>query len=165
MIEAKFCLRCGAALVPHEEEGRQRPKCPTCGWTHYGNPTPVVAAIVEHRESDGDEPRVILVRNHGWPAKWLGIVTGFLEAGETPEEGIVREVKEELGLDATLVGLVGVYAFTQRNELIVAYHLRATGPIVLGAELETFKRVAIEKLQPWPFGTGHAVRDWLAKRS
>lgn len=164
MIEAKFCLRCGTALAANEEEGRSRPKCPACGWTHYGNPTPVVAAIVEHREAESDEPRVVLVRNHGWPAKWMGIVTGFLEAGETPEAGILREVKEELGLDAEVQALVGVYAFEQRNELIVAYHVTATGPIVLGAELELHKRVAIEKLQPWPFGTGHAIRDWLGRR-
>lgn len=164
MSDAKFCLRCGAALIANEEEGRARPKCPACGWTHYGNPTPVVGAIVEHTESDSDAPCVVLVRNHGWPAKWLGIVTGFLEAGETPEDGVLREVKEELGLDAKLVSLVGVYAFAQRNELIVAYHVTAIGPITLGAELEAHKRVAIDKLQPWPFGTGHAVRDWLAKR-
>ena len=164
MSEAKFCLRCGTALAANEEEGRSRPKCPACGWTHYGNPTPVVAAIVEHKLDASDEARVVLVRNHGWPAKWLGIVTGFLEAGETPEQGILREVKEELGLDGKVEGLVGVYAFEQRNELIVAYHVTATGPITLGAELESHKCVAIAKLQPWPFGTGHAVKDWLAKR-
>lgn len=165
MSDAKFCLRCGTALTAHEEEGRSRPRCPSCGWIHYGNPTPVVAAIVEHRENDADEPRIVLVRNHGWPAKWLGVVTGFLEAGESPEEGIVREVKEELGLENAIVrSLVGVYAFAQRNELIVAYHVSAVGPITLGAELEAHKRVAIEKLQPWPFGTGHAVKDWLDRR-
>lgn len=164
MTEPKFCLACGTALAPHEEEGRSRPKCPACGWTHYGNPTPVVAAIVEHRETDADEPRVILVRNHGWPAKWLGIVTGFLEANESPEEGIVREVKEELDLDARGPTLIGAYAFAQRNEIIIAYHVTAVGPVTLGAELELFKRVAIDKLQPWPFGTGHAIKDWLEKR-
>ena len=164
MNDAKFCLRCGTALIANEEEGRSRPKCPSCGWTSYGNPTPVVAAIVEHRENESDAPAVVLVRNHGWPSKWMGIVTGFLEAGETPEEGVLRELKEELGLVGEIVSLVGVYAFTQRNELIVAYHVRATGPMTVGAELELAKRVPIEKLQPWPFGTGHAVKDWLDRR-
>ena len=70
MSDAKFCLRCGAALIANEAEGRSRPKCPACGWTHYGNPTPVVGAIVEHAESDSDAPCVVLVRNHGWPPKW-----------------------------------------------------------------------------------------------
>lgn len=151
------CLKCGTALLAVTVE-RERLACPACGWVHYDNPTPVVAAIVEH------EGEVVLVRQHGWPATWFGLVTGFLERGESPEEGVVREVEEELGLAGEVVSLVGVYPFAQRNELIVAYHVRAEGVIELGDELEACKRVTIEKLQPWPFGTGHAVADWLARR-
>ena len=158
MSDFKFCPRDGTALVAGDHGGKTRPGCPQCDFVHWGNPTPVVGAIVEHEGS------IILVRNKGWPAKLYGLVTGFLEAGETPEAGILREVKEELDLDGTIVSLIGAYAFEMRNELIVAYHVRATGPITVGAELELAKRVPIEKLQPWPFGTGHAVKDWLDRR-
>ena len=88
-------------------------------------------------------------------------MTGFLEAGETPEEGMLRELKEELGLEGEIVSLVGAYSFALRNELIVAYHVRAHGELKLGAELAGYKKVAPEKLRPWDFGTGLAVRDWL----
>ncbi len=118
----------------------------------------MVAAIVQH----GDD--VILVRNHGWPETWYGLVTGFLERDETPEEGVLREVKEELDLDASVESFVGVYTFAMRNELIVAYHVAAEGEITLGDELADFKRVPVDKLKPWGFGTGEAVRDWLANR-
>jgi NADH pyrophosphatase NudC (nudix superfamily) len=156
--EARFCLRCGAALAPFVDAGLERRRCtaPGCGWTHYDNPLPVVAAIVEH---EGD---VVLVRAKGWPETWFGLVTGFLERGEEPAEAVLREVKEELGLEATIVSFVGVYAFPQRNEVIAAWHVRATGEISLGDELAAFKRVPKAKLRPWPFGTGAAVRDWLA---
>ncbi|MFN7702252.1 MAG: NUDIX domain-containing protein [Deltaproteobacteria bacterium] len=163
MSAPRFCPRCGAPLTPFEDEGRTRLRCagrgsePACGFVHYGNPTPVVAAIVQEGQD------VILVRNQGWPPTWFALVTGFLEAGETPEQGILRELREEIGLDAEIRSLVGVYAFTQRNEVIVAYHVEVRGEPVLGAELEAFKRVPIAKLKPWPFGTGEAVRDWLAK--
>lgn len=157
--KASHCERCGTALSPHREEGRERSRCGACGFIAYGNPTPVVAAIVEHEDG-----HVVLARGKGWPEKMFGLVTGFLEAGETPEEGVLREVHEELGLEAEVVGLVGAYAFTARNELIVAYHVRAEGPIVVGEELEEIKRVPIARLRPWPFGTGEAVRDWLARR-
>ena len=153
-----FCVRCGQPLVDRVDEGRTRRACGGCGWVFYGNPTPVVAAIVEH---DGC---VVLVRNVGWPEKMFGLVTGFLEADEEPGAGALREVKEELGLEATMVGLVGAYAFPLRNELIVAYHVTATGEPVAGAELAGFKRVPIEKLRPWPLATGLAVGDWLARR-
>jgi hypothetical protein len=50
------------------------------------------------------------------------------------------------------------------NQLILAYHLQVKGEIVLGAELAEFKMVLPEKLRPWAFGTGYAVKDWLVKR-
>lgn len=164
--EPKFCARCGGGLSPHLDEGRVRQRCEACGWIVYGNPTPVVAAIVEHRldASDDGPPHVVLARGVGWPEKMFGLITGFLEAGESPEHGVLREVKEELGVEGEVISLVGAYAFEQRNELIVAYHVRAMGEITLSAELEATKRIAVEKLRPWPFGTGHAVRDWLARR-
>lgn len=153
------CLRCGAPLAPKvTDEARERLACSACGWIFYDNPTPVVAAIVEH---EGD---VVLVRQRGWPESWFGLVTGFLERDETPEAGTAREVKEELGLDGEVTGLVGVYPFAQKNELIVAYHVLARGTITLGDELEAFKRVPPDRLKPWPFGTGKAVEDWLARR-
>lgn len=134
--------------------------CPdeSCGFVFYDNPLPVVAALLEH---DG---HVLLVRNKGWPAGWFGLVSGFLERGESPEEGILREVKEEVGLDAEIVGLIGVYDFAQRNEIIIAYHLRGSGTVAIGDEIEAVKPVPVEKLRPWPFGTGRAVTDWLARR-
>jgi len=53
-----------------------------------------------------------------WPKSWFGLVTGFLERGESPEAGCLREVQEELGLDeAEIVSLIGVYEFTVRNEV------------------------------------------------
>jgi NAD+ diphosphatase len=164
------CPRCATVLVTRSLDdagtARQRAVCPRegCGFVHYDNPLPVVAAIVERVAGDGAST-VVLVRNRGWPEGMFGLVTGFLERGETPEAGVLREVKEELGLDAELVGLVGAYGFEMRNELIVAYHVRAEGEIRLGEELEAHKEVGTARLKPWPFGTGLAVRDWLAKRA
>jgi ADP-ribose pyrophosphatase YjhB (NUDIX family) len=156
----RHCPRCAKGLVKGPKSGRDRLHCPdaACGFVHYDNPLPVVAALVEH------EGAVILARNRGWPAGWFGLVTGFLERDETPEEGVLRELREELGLSGRIERLIGVYAFAQRNELIVAYHVIAEGTIRMGDELEGIKRVPPEKLRPWPFGTGQAVADWLKAR-
>ena len=99
------------------------------------------------------------------PSRWYGLVTGFLERGEEPEAGVLRELREELGLEGRVVAPIGVYAFPERNELILAYHIEAWGEVRLGKELAGLKRIRPEKLRPWPVGTGHAVRDWLARRS
>lgn len=156
----KHCPRCATLLSARTVDGRERLVCPAegCGFVFYDNPLPVVAAIVEH--DDG----VLLVRNHGWPEKMFGLVTGFLEKGESPEAATLRELDEELGLKGEIVRLVGVYPFEQRNEVIIAYHVRAHGTVQLGEEIAQFKAIAREKLRPWPFGTGLAVTDWLASK-
>jgi NAD+ diphosphatase len=155
-----FCPRCRSPLGSREDGGRSRAACPDagCGFIHYDNPLPVLAAIVE---LDGD---VILARNRAWTEEWYGLITGFLESGETPEEGILREVKEELNLDGEVAGLVGVYSFFRRNQIIIAYHVRAWGEIRLNEELVDYRRIPPEKLKPWESGTGQAVRDWLERR-
>jgi NADH pyrophosphatase NudC (nudix superfamily) len=154
----KFCPECGKDLETAEVDGRPRLRCNSCDFVHWDNPVPVVAGIVEH---EGD---VILVRSKGWPEKWHGLVAGFLEKGESAEQGMVREVSEELGLEAEVVGFVGIYPFFEKNQIIIAYHLRASGTITLGDELAGMKRVPPAKLRPWPMGTGQAVADWLERR-
>ena len=129
-----------------------------CGYVHWDNPVPVVAAIVEH------EGGVILARNKDWPEKMFGLITGFLEKDETPESGVAREVKEELGLQASATHFVGLYPFARRNELLIAFHVPAEGAVVLNEELAAYKRIAPEKLRPWDFGTGLALADWLRNR-
>ena len=157
MSDKNYCIKCGTRLEERIIDGLPRPSCPAegCGFVFWDNPVPVVAGLVQMGGM------VILVRNIGWPEKIFGLVTGFLERDETPEQGIVREVREELGVDATIQGMIGVYAFTQKNQLILAYHLTAEGTITLNQELDEYRPVAPERLRPWPFGTGPAVRDWL----
>jgi NADH pyrophosphatase NudC (nudix superfamily) len=156
----KYCPECGSELAVAEVDGRERPRCTSddCPFVFWDNPTPVVAAIVE---LDG---QVVLTRKDGWPAKVYGLVAGFLEKGETVESSILREVREELGLDGEIVEFVGYYSFLQRNQVILAFHVQAEGEILIGEELAGVKLVHPDKLRPWPFGTGPAVRDWLARR-
>jgi NADH pyrophosphatase NudC (nudix superfamily) len=155
----RFCPQCATPLVEREAAGRVRPVCPKegCGFTHWGNPVPVVSAIIEH------EGQMLLARGKGWPEKMFALVAGFLEAGETPEAGVLREVKEETGLDAEVVSFVGAYAFELRNEVVLAWHVRTKGEVKLSDELEAYKLIPREKLRPWAMGTGLAVADWISR--
>ena len=157
----KFCPNCASALVPRQVGGMSRLICSSdsCDYVFYDNPAPVVAALVEHGDT------VLLVRNKGWPEKWYGLVSGFLEKGESPEQGVLREVREELGLRGEVISFIGAYPFPEMNQVILAYHVRAHGEIAMGDELAGVKAVPPDKLRPWPLGTGHAVRDWLERRS
>jgi NADH pyrophosphatase NudC (nudix superfamily) len=159
MSEFKYCPLCGKGLTKKQVDGKERLSCisDTCGYVFWDNPLPVVAAVIE---KDGN---VLLARNKQWPEKMFGLITGFLEKGETPEAAIKREVKEELGLDSEIIELIGVYSFFEQNQLIMAYYLSAAGEIKLGDELAEIRMIPPAKLKPWPFGAGYAVRDWLAK--
>ncbi|MBU1168415.1 MAG: NUDIX domain-containing protein [Proteobacteria bacterium] len=157
-----YCLKCGQPMIPvtDGEDQTQRLGCPdkTCGYVFYDNPIPVVAAIVE---KDGE---IILARNAAWPQGMFALVTGFLEKGETPMDGVLREVHEELGLEPLSAEFIGYYSFFAMNQLILAYHVMAQGQVTLNHEIAEIKYLKPEKLKPWPFGTGLAVRDFLEKK-
>ncbi|MEO0998032.1 MAG: NUDIX domain-containing protein [Pseudomonadota bacterium] len=158
----KFCPHCAAELTDAERGGRTRRVCPAaaCGYVNWDNPAPVVAAVAER---DG---AVFLVRSHGWPESWYGLVTGFLEARETPEDAVLREVREELGLGAELGEYLGVYPFYRMNQLILAWHVKLEqGSVELDStELAGYRAVPIERLRPWPAATGYALNDFLKRR-
>ncbi|HWT36019.1 MAG TPA: NUDIX domain-containing protein [Paraburkholderia sp.] len=164
MTGYRFCPRCATPLVeradPVHEGGRLRQGCPdeTCGYVHWNNPLPVVAAIVEY------EGGILLARNAAWPEGMYALITGFLENGETPEQGIAREVREETSLVADSVERVGVYEFIRKNELIIAYHVRAHGEIALSPELLEYRLIEPAQLRPWPMATGLALADWMRRR-
>ncbi|MFM9881347.1 MAG: NUDIX domain-containing protein [Burkholderiaceae bacterium] len=155
----KFCPQCaqGLAWVTQVEDGgpKQRLRCTVCDFTHWNNPTPVLGAVVEYGG------QILLARNAAWPGKMFALITGFLEAGEAPAEGIAREIKEETNLDCEPPTLIGVYEFTRMNQLIVAYHAVARGQVRLSPELAEYRLFDAASVKCWPAGTGLALADWL----
>ena len=165
MTAARFCIDCGTALqaIAAAEDGgdKVRLRCPACGWTHWNNPTPVLAAIVECVDQGG---RILLARNAAWTHRMFALITGFMEAGESPEDGIRRELLEETGLETLDATLVGVHEFLRMNQVIITYHLRARGEVTLSPELAEFKLFAPQDVRCWRAGTGLALAQWLRSR-
>ena len=161
----KFCPQCAMPLAPIEqmEDGgpKTRLRCAACGFTHWNNPTPVLAAVVECVDRGG---QILLARNAAWTHRTFALITGFMEAGESPQAGIAREVAEETGLAVDAVSLIGVYDFQRMNQVIIAYHAPAHGEIRLSPELAEYKLFAPADVRCWPAGTGYALADWLRTR-
>ncbi len=130
-----------------------------CSFVHYDNPTPVVAAVVEYPEG-----HVVLAHNVSWPQQFFGLITGFVEKGENPDETVIREVKEEINLDGRVEKFLGHYKFERMNQIIIAYHIIATGEIKLNDELDEYRCVPFDKAKYWPAGTGYALRDLLRQK-
>jgi NAD+ diphosphatase len=164
-VEYRFCPACATPLawITAAEDGgdKARLRCPSCGFTHWNNPTPVLAAVIECVDRDG---QVLLARNAAWPGRFFGLITGFMESGETPQEGICREIAEETALSVDSLQLLGVWDFQRMNQIIIAYHAAARGDIRLSPELAEYKLLAPEDVRCWPQGTGQALATWLRSR-
>jgi NAD+ diphosphatase len=164
-VEYRFCPHCATplALVVADEDGgvKERLRCTACDFTHWNNPTPVLAAVIELADRDG---QILLARNAAWSGRMFGLITGFMEAGESPQEGIAREVAEETSLVVDALALIGVYDFQRMNQVIVAYHALARGEVRLSPELAEYRLFAPAAVRCWPAGTGYALADWLRSR-
>ncbi len=158
----RFCPQCATLLelITQAEDGgyKQRLRCPDCGFTHWNNPVPVLASVIEY----GD--KILLARNAAWTAKAYALITGFMEAGESPQEGITREILEETSLRADTLALIGVYDFQRMNQVIIAYHASCSGTVRLSPELVDYRLFRPEDVLCWPAGTGYALADWLTSR-
>ena len=161
----RYCPNCATPLEwlgALEDSGhKERLRCGACGWTHWNNPTPVLAAVIECIDQGG---RLLLARNAAWSGKMYALVTGFMEAGESPAEGIGREVAEETSLQIDDASLIGVYDFQRMNQVIIAYHVRAHGEVRLSPELAEYRLFAPQDVRCWRAGTGFALADWLCAR-
>lgn len=164
--ETRFCVNCATALewVTQAEDGGDvtRLRCPACGYTHWGNPTPVLAAVVEN-----DDGQVLVARNALWQEGVFGLITGFMEAGESPESGVCREVLEETSLHAKALRLLGCWEFLRMNQVLIAYHVRVHGKasdVRLSPELAEYRWQTAEEAQCWPAGTGYALAEWVKSK-
>ena len=160
--EFRFCPACAAplSLQSQMEDGgeKARLRCTGCDYTHWNNPTPVLAAVVEY------QGKILLARNAAWTGEKFALITGFMEAGETPEGGIAREISEETNLQTSALKLLGVYDFQRMNQVIIAYHAVCHGEVRLSPELVDYKLYAFEDVLCWPSGTGYALADFLRSR-
>lgn len=98
------CPYDGRPLTPCPDgEGRLRPTC-GCGFIDYANPKPCVAVVVE------DQGRILLGKRAHEPSRGLwDILGGFIDAGETAEEAVVREIREESGLEVRITRYLGSF--------------------------------------------------------
>lgn len=160
-LPLRFCVQCGSPLKAAMIDRRERQVCAAaCGYIVWDHPVPVVAVIVELPDEG-----VVLVRNQGWPPACFGLVSGFLEPGETAEAAALRELKEELDLDAQAISLVGIYPFAEFYQIVLVYHVMAYGSLHVDAtEIAEIRLVPVAQLRPWDFAAGLGLRDWLQQR-
>lgn len=163
----RFCPQCASPLIERlvagDDGDKLRMACGAadCNFVFWNNPTPVLAAVIELSDRGG---LLLTARNAAWGPGRFGLITGFMEAGETPTGGIEREIKEETSLDVSSLNLINVYDFQRMNQVIIAYHAVAHGEIRLSPELVEYELWSPHEIKCAPRGTGLAIADFLRSR-
>lgn len=110
----QFCGRCG---TPTERKTGERSRvCPACGQTHYPRLAPVAMALVRR----GHE--LLLARSPHFPPGMFSALAGFVEPGESIEECLVREVREEVGVEVDNLRYFASQPWPFPHSLMIAFH-------------------------------------------
>ena len=118
ILPIRFCSQCGAhtslSVPPGDDVSRY--VCDACGHIHYQNPKIVVGTIPQW------EDRVVLCRRAIEPGygRWT-LPGGFLETGETLEQGARRETMEECGADVDICSLYAVYSLPHVDQVYMMF--------------------------------------------
>lgn len=116
---SRHCPCCGKPSVAIEGEWGRR--CPECHAEHYPSLHPAVIVLVR----DGE--RVVLTRKSFWPKNRYGLVAGFVDAGESLEEAVRREVLEEVGFQVTEIRYVASQYWPFPSQLMIGFTARYAG--------------------------------------
>jgi NAD+ diphosphatase len=166
----RFCPRCGAPTVP--EHGGSMRRCTVDGSEHFPRTDPAMIVLV----TDPSGERAVLARAASWPEKRFSCLAGFVEAGESAEQSVVREVAEEVGLEVTEVHYVDSQPWPFPSSLMLGFRAIAkTGPLVFAdgeiaeavwltrEELNEGIETAQMLLPPAVSIARHLVDVWLAE--
>lgn len=126
----------------------------------YRNPAPTVDGIV----SSGG--KIVLVKRKNEPYQGMyALPGGFVEYGESVEDAVIREIKEETGLCTRISNLVGVYSSPDRDPrqhtLSVVFHLSISGgSLDAGDDAADVKWFSLDELPPLAFDHEEIIKNW-----
>lgn len=115
----KFCGRCGGETQPDQDERMLR--CPRCGNMIYPKIAPAVIVAV----TDGE--RLLMTRYQGREYKGYALIAGFNEIGETAEDTVRREIREEVGLEVKDIRYYGSQPWGTESNLLLGFFARLDG--------------------------------------
>lgn len=151
------CPSCSNILITQVIEQRKKLICSSdeCSFVHWNNPTPVVTGLVQF----GND--YILARNAEWSEGVFSVIAGYLEEGELPEHAIARELEEELGLVSEKITFIDHFMHAQKNQLIIAFHIKASGTLNINHEIAEVKTVSSTELEQYNFGDFKLTTDTI----
>jgi len=118
----QFCGRCGTATVL--KEGERSRVCPSCAQLHYPRIAPAVMVLVRRG------PEFLLARSPHFPPGMYSALAGFSEPGETLEQTLTREVREEVSIEVDNIRYFASQPWPFPHSLMIAFHADYAGGVV-----------------------------------
>ena len=142
----RFCGACGAPTGSRQNERAK--ECPACGHITYPRLSPaIIVSVTRGRE-------ILLARSPRFPKGRYSVLAGFVEPGETLEQAVAREVREETGLEVTNLKYFGSQPWPFPDSFMIAFTAQyAGGELCINhAELEDARWCTPENLPTIPTG-------------
>ena len=153
----RHCGRCGEPTVLAESESAR--VCPSCGFRSYPRVSPAMIVRITHGR------RILLAHNVRFPDGVYSCVAGFVEPGETLEKTVIREIKEEVGLDAKNPRYLKSQAWPLPHALMLGFEADAEGePVPDGVEISDARWFDADNLPHIPRSGTIArflIDDWI----
>ena len=140
----RYCGRCGTPT--RDKAGERAKECPACGYVAYPRVSPAMMALVTHGRN------LLLARSHRFPNGMYSALAGFVEPGETIEDCVRREVKEEVGVDVGALTYFASQSWAFPHSLMIAYTAEYAGGELVpdGTEIADVRWFAADALPQMP---------------
>jgi NAD+ diphosphatase len=117
--KTRFCKRCGSVMQP--KPGPPARECPQCGYLSFPRISPAVIVLVEK------DNQCLLASSPRFKGDFYSVLAGFAEPGETLEETVAREVREETGIEVTDIRYFGSQPWPFPDSLMIGFTARYAG--------------------------------------
>jgi NAD+ diphosphatase len=117
--ENKFCGKCGAPMTEHK--GELAKQCTACEFIVYPRISPVVIMTIEKDDT------ILLGRSPHFPKGMYSPLAGFVEAGETLEEAVIREIQEEVGITICNISYAASQPWPFPHSLMIGFRTKYSG--------------------------------------
>ena len=142
----RYCGRCGGETVIRNNERART--CVPCKRTSYPPVAPVIMILITHGR------KMLLARKVGWGNTRYSALAGFVEPGETLETTVIRETREEVGVEIKNIRYFGSQPWPFPNNLMIAFTAEYAGGAVTpdGVEIEEAAFFDVDELPNLPPG-------------
>lgn len=140
----RFCSRCGTKTL--QKPGERGKECPDCGELFYPRISPAVIVLIQK----GHE--ILLARSPNFLPGMYGLIAGFVEPGESAEAAVVREIREEVGIEVRNITYFGTQAWPFPNSLMIGFTAEYDSGNIRpdGFEIEDARWFSVENLPELP---------------